>query len=185
MATGVSKAGDGDVETAAAQHVETRKETKQEKRDNISLRGAPSSDQEGGVVVDAKGGDGDGGPIDPEAEKKLIRKCDLHVLPPITVLFFLAFMDRTNIGNARIQGMSKDLNMTGRDYNLALFIFFIPVSTQRWRNPDERVRHMEYWLTGVHMGVGAAVYPVRGPFESDHQETCSVNVAQPHHDLMG
>ncbi|KAK8129244.1 MFS general substrate transporter [Apiospora kogelbergensis] len=60
MATEVSKA-DGDVETAAAQHVETRKETKQEKRDNISLRGAPSSDQEGGVVVDAKGGDDDGG----------------------------------------------------------------------------------------------------------------------------
>ncbi|KAI1862386.1 uncharacterized protein JN550_010248 [Neoarthrinium moseri] len=64
--------------------------------------------------------------IDPKAEKKLVFKCDIHVLPSITVLFFLSFMDRTNIGNARIQGMTHDLQMSGRDYNVALFIFFIP-----------------------------------------------------------
>ncbi|KAF2993364.1 hypothetical protein E8E14_000085 [Neopestalotiopsis sp. 37M] len=64
--------------------------------------------------------------LDPAAEKRLVWKCDIHVLPAITILFFLAFMDRTNIGNARIQGMSKDLHMSGHDYNIALFIFFIP-----------------------------------------------------------
>ncbi|ETS80946.1 hypothetical protein PFICI_08475 [Pestalotiopsis fici W106-1] len=64
--------------------------------------------------------------LDPDAEKRLVRKCDLHVLPAITVLFFLSFMDRTNIGNARIQGMSGDLHMSGHDYNIALFIFFVP-----------------------------------------------------------
>jgi hypothetical protein len=40
---------------------------------------------------------------DPEYEqklKKLLWKCDLHVLPSISILFFLAFMDRTNIGIA-------------------------------------------------------------------------------------
>lgn len=36
--------------------------------------------------------------IDPEVEKKLLRKCDLHVLPPLFVIFLLAFLDRTNIG---------------------------------------------------------------------------------------
>jgi len=36
--------------------------------------------------------------IDPVAEKKLLRKCDLHVLPPLFLLFFLAFLDRVNIG---------------------------------------------------------------------------------------
>jgi hypothetical protein len=35
---------------------------------------------------------------DSEAEKKLRRKCDRHVLPCITLLFFLSFLDRTNIG---------------------------------------------------------------------------------------
>lgn len=36
--------------------------------------------------------------IDPVAEKKLLRKCDVRVLPPLFVLFLLAFLDRTNIG---------------------------------------------------------------------------------------
>jgi hypothetical protein len=39
-----------------------------------------------------------GATIDPEAEKKLLRKCDIRVLPPLFVLFLLAFLDRTNIG---------------------------------------------------------------------------------------
>ena len=48
-------------------------------------------------------------------------------------------------GNAKIQGMSTDLNMTGRDYNLALFIFFIPVS----RRGDCLLGHRHTWLTRV------------------------------------
>ncbi|KAK4943530.1 hypothetical protein LTR28_008423 [Elasticomyces elasticus] len=44
--------------------------------------------------------------IDPVAEKKLLRKLDLR--------------------NAKIQGMTEDLKMTGNHYNIALFIFFIP-----------------------------------------------------------
>lgn len=67
-----------------------------------------------------------GSHIDPIAEKKLLRKLDIHVLPPLFVLFLLAFLDRTNIGNAKIQGLTKDLNMEGSDYNIALFVFFIP-----------------------------------------------------------
>lgn len=35
---------------------------------------------------------------DAEAEKRLRWKCDRHVLPCITLLFFLSFLDRTNIG---------------------------------------------------------------------------------------
>lgn len=33
----------------------------------------------------------------------------------------------SNLGNAKIQGMTEDLKMTGVDYNMALFVFFIPV----------------------------------------------------------
>ncbi|TVY88517.1 putative transporter [Lachnellula willkommii] len=65
-------------------------------------------------------------PTDPAAVKRLLRKCDLHVVPPLFVLFLLAFLDRTNIGNARIQGLEASLDMKGSDYNIALFVFFIP-----------------------------------------------------------
>lgn len=63
---------------------------------------------------------------DPAAERRLSLKIDLHVVPILFVLFMLAFLDRINIGNARLQGLEADLNMSGRDYNVALFIFFIP-----------------------------------------------------------
>ena len=66
------------------------------------------------------------GPLVCAKERKLVRKCDLHVIPAIALLYSLAFLDRINIGNARLQGLEKDLKMKGHDYNVALFIFFIP-----------------------------------------------------------
>ena len=64
--------------------------------------------------------------FDRTTEKRLLWKCDLHVLPAIALLYAFAFLDRINIGNARLQGLEKDLKMTGQDYNVALFVFFIP-----------------------------------------------------------
>ncbi|KAF2738263.1 MFS general substrate transporter [Polyplosphaeria fusca] len=85
------------------------------------VKSADIADEKVEVINDTRGTH-----IDPVAEKKLIRKCDLHVVPPVTVLFLLAFLDRTNIGNAKIQGLTEDLHMQGSDYNIALFTFFIP-----------------------------------------------------------
>lgn len=42
----------------------------------------------------------------------------------MTVLYLLCFLDRASIGNARIQGMAVDLNLTGYRFNWALSIFF-------------------------------------------------------------
>lgn len=36
----------------------------------------------------------------------------------------LSFLDRTNIGNARLGTLEKDLHMEGLDYNIALAVFF-------------------------------------------------------------
>ncbi|PQE28879.1 high-affinity nicotinic acid transporter protein [Rutstroemia sp. NJR-2017a BBW] len=58
------------------------------------------------------------------ATKKLIRKLDLRLIPILAVLFLLCFLDRSNIGNARLQGLEKDLHMAGLDYNIALAVFF-------------------------------------------------------------
>ncbi|KAF9892315.1 hypothetical protein FE257_002092 [Aspergillus nanangensis] len=64
--------------------------------------------------------------IDPKTERKIVWRCDLHVVPVLMLLYLLAFLDRINIGNARLQGLEEDLGMTGNDYNIALFIFFVP-----------------------------------------------------------
>ncbi len=44
----------------------------------------------------------------------------------LTLLYVLAFLDRGNIGNAKIAGMMEDLNLTGGQYNIALTVFFFP-----------------------------------------------------------
>ena len=42
--------------------------------------------------------------IDPQAEKRLLRKLDLRLIPWLCLLYLISFLDRTNIGNAKIQG---------------------------------------------------------------------------------
>ncbi|TLD22448.1 MFS general substrate transporter [Venturia nashicola] len=60
-------------------------------------------------------------------ERRLVSKIDLHVLPYLCILYLLAFLDRVNISNANIFGLSKELDLL-RDnrYNICLVIFFVP-----------------------------------------------------------
>ncbi|KAF2725299.1 MFS general substrate transporter [Polychaeton citri CBS 116435] len=58
-------------------------------------------------------------------DKKLMRRVDLWLIPWLCLLYLLSFLDRTNIGNARLAGMEDDLGMAGHDYNNTLTIFFI------------------------------------------------------------
>ena len=63
-------------------------------------------------------------PYDAKQTKKLLRKVDSYIMPVIIILYLLSFLDRTNIGNARLAGLEKDLNMSGLDYNIALAILY-------------------------------------------------------------
>ncbi|KAK6844193.1 hypothetical protein PG995_014303 [Apiospora arundinis] len=58
-------------------------------------------------------------------DRKLMWKVDLALIPWLSLLYLMSFLDRTNIGNARLAGMEEDLGMTGQNYNMALTIFFI------------------------------------------------------------
>lgn len=62
----------------------------------------------------------------PADHRKLMWKIDLHVIPWIAILYFLAFLDRVNIGNARLFGLEADTGLHGTQYNIALLLFFIP-----------------------------------------------------------
>lgn len=56
---------------------------------------------------------------DAKATSKLIRKIDWVLLPFLALLYLLSFLDRTNIGNARLAGLEKSLGMEGLDYNVS------------------------------------------------------------------
>ncbi|KAL2114021.1 hypothetical protein VUR80DRAFT_1317 [Thermomyces stellatus] len=62
---------------------------------------------------------------DAKAEAKLRRKIDFVVVPTVSILYLFCFIDRANIGNARLAGLEEDLGMTGSDYNLTLSVFYI------------------------------------------------------------
>ena len=58
-------------------------------------------------------------------EPALLRKLDLTLLPTLTLLYLLSFLDRSNVGNARIEGLATDLHMTGDQYLTGLTLYFI------------------------------------------------------------
>ncbi|KAK1446635.1 major facilitator superfamily transporter [Colletotrichum cuscutae] len=62
---------------------------------------------------------------DPTVERKLRLKIDLMIVPTVALLYLFCFIDRANIGNARIAGLEKDLGMAGYDYNGTLSVFYI------------------------------------------------------------
>ncbi|KAI9462068.1 MFS general substrate transporter [Boletus coccyginus] len=69
--------------------------------------------------------DGAIGEHSPAECARLLRKLDRHLLPLVSLLYLLSFLDRSNIGNAKVAGMSKDLHLVGLEYNTAAAVFFI------------------------------------------------------------
>jgi MFS family permease len=88
--------------------------------------------------------------IDPEAERALVWKFDLRLLPVLAIMYLFNSLDKSNLGNAKTAGLegkthmfhdtnvSKEytsltpfinidsLSLKGNQYNLILSIFFVP-----------------------------------------------------------
>lgn len=64
--------------------------------------------------------------IDHQAEKDLVRKLDKFIIPTVMLTYLLCFLDRTNIGNARLFGLEEDLGLVGNQYQVAVAILFVP-----------------------------------------------------------
>jgi len=63
--------------------------------------------------------------LSPAEERRILRKVDFRLVPLLAVLYVICFIDRSNIGNAKIAGMEKELHLHGLMYNTALTMFFI------------------------------------------------------------
>ncbi|KAJ9111496.1 hypothetical protein QFC22_006523 [Naganishia vaughanmartiniae] len=60
-----------------------------------------------------------------QQSKKLVRLIDFRVLPVLILLFLLNILDRNNIANAKVSGMSTDLKFNNLDYNNAILAMFV------------------------------------------------------------
>ncbi|XWW93061.1 hypothetical protein V2A60_000989 [Cordyceps javanica] len=64
--------------------------------------------------------------IDKEAERRVLSKFDWFVMPQMSILVLFAYLDRTNIGNARVFGFEQSTGMSGTDFNNISMFFYIP-----------------------------------------------------------
>ncbi|TFY69078.1 hypothetical protein EVG20_g3300 [Dentipellis fragilis] len=67
--------------------------------------------------------------FDTPEDRELLRKVDKRLLPVLTLLYLLSFLDRSNVGNAKIDGLTKDINVSPPAYNTSLALYFIAYVT--------------------------------------------------------
>ncbi|CAK7206455.1 hypothetical protein SEUCBS139899_009250 [Sporothrix eucalyptigena] len=99
--------------------------------------------------------DGDLPAIDQKQLARTIRKVDLIILPTMTVILALCFIDRTNMGLAKVIGMGTDLNFKSNEYAISLLVFFpgycLCVLPNNYILSKVPVR---YWLTFLSFSFG-------------------------------
>lgn len=59
------------------------------------------------------------------AEIKLVRKLDWRIMPTLWVMYFLNYVDRNSIAQARLNDLEEDVGMSGNDFNTAVSILFV------------------------------------------------------------
>ena len=64
--------------------------------------------------------------IDPKAERALVWKFDLRILPVLAVMYLFNSLDKSNFGNAKTAGLEKSLGLVDNQYNIILSVFFVP-----------------------------------------------------------
>ncbi|KAF9239791.1 major facilitator superfamily domain-containing protein [Melanogaster broomeanus] len=94
----------------------------------------------------------------PEEEKRLVRKLDKRILPLTCLLYLFAFLDRSNIGNARLQGLPQET--LGGDPSGLLFewvtsaFYFSYILCQVPATILSKLFPPSYWMAGAAIGWG-------------------------------
>ncbi|KAF2736110.1 MFS general substrate transporter [Polyplosphaeria fusca] len=68
----------------------------------------------------------------PDEERVVLKKLDRRLVLFMALLYMLSFLDRSNIGNARIAGLDTDLRLSGKQYEWLLWAFYITYIAFEW-----------------------------------------------------
>ncbi|KAL5117917.1 hypothetical protein ACEQ8H_004236 [Pleosporales sp. CAS-2024a] len=68
----------------------------------------------------------------PDENRAVLRKLDRRLVPFVSFLYCLSFLDRSNIGNARIAGLADDMNLSSSQYEWLLWAFYITYIVFEW-----------------------------------------------------
>ncbi|KAI9729765.1 MAG: hypothetical protein M1834_006716 [Cirrosporium novae-zelandiae] len=65
-------------------------------------------------------------PINHHAERALCRKFDFRILPVLALMYLFNSLDKSNMGNAKTNGLEEDIGLQGSQYNIMLSVFYVP-----------------------------------------------------------
>ncbi|KAM0715796.1 hypothetical protein Q7P37_008310 [Cladosporium fusiforme] len=68
----------------------------------------------------------------PDEERGVRRKLDTHLVLFVSLLYMLSFLDRSNIGNAKLAGLENDLELSDSQYEWLLTAFYIMYILFEW-----------------------------------------------------
>ncbi|KAF8448496.1 inner membrane transporter yfaV [Kalaharituber pfeilii] len=88
-------------------------------------------------------------------EKHLVRKLDRNIVPIVMALYLFSFLDRVNIGNARLYGMESDLGLVGMQFQTAVSILFVTyILFEIPSNLVLKKFHPRRYIAGIAIGWG-------------------------------
>ncbi|KAI6044007.1 major facilitator superfamily domain-containing protein [Pisolithus marmoratus] len=104
-------------------------------------------------------------PATAEEEKRLVRKLDRAILPITCLLYLLAYLDRSNLGNARLQGLPQEIlngDPSGLLYEWVFSAFYFSYAShpsflilcQVPGTVLSKLFHPSYWIATMAIGWG-------------------------------
>jgi MFS family permease len=60
-----------------------------------------------------------------QERQKLLRLVDWHLIPLLGAIYFMSFLDKNNLAQAKLAGLEKDLGLVRVDFNTATSIYFV------------------------------------------------------------
>ncbi|KAM0330826.1 hypothetical protein ACHAQA_003781 [Verticillium albo-atrum] len=100
--------------------------------------------------------------IDKDIERRIVRKIDMRLMPLTALIYLLCYLDRANIGNARILNSSTNdtmmdsTGMTPYEFTIALMVFLVAYSIfEAPSNLALKVFSPNRWLGVLIIGFGS------------------------------
>ncbi|CRK37508.1 hypothetical protein BN1708_007380, partial [Verticillium longisporum] len=84
-------------------------------------------------------------------EIALVRKLDWHIMPTLWSMYFLNYLDRNAIAQARLDGLEDDLGLVGSQYNTCISILFVGYLLMQV--PSNMLMSSKYVRPSIYMGV--------------------------------
>ncbi|CAD6441310.1 d9a6ee20-bc21-49e9-a6d5-da4429aab8f1 [Sclerotinia trifoliorum] len=90
----------------------------------------------------------------PDEERTVVRKFDRKLVVFVALLYMLSFLDRSNIGNAKIAGLERDLHLDSNKYEWVVTAFYIAYICFEWMSILWKIIPAHIYITVIVLSWG-------------------------------